>query len=134
MNNEISDHVKLLAEKAKKLNGDVLAVEGTINEPLGAFVDDYLFYSKDIQDYIASLETELAALKAELAQYEWQSGEPKAEGEYWVIVQNLEGEKVNSMDYWHGANWRYYGWRDDETGEPRSDVLAWSEIRPWKGE
>lgn len=134
MNNEISDHVKLLAEKAKKLNGDVLAVEGTINEPLGAFVDDYLFYSKDIQDYIASLETELAALKVELAQYEWQSGEPKAEGEYWVIVQNLEGEKVNSMDYWHGANWRYYGWRDDETGEPRSDVLSWSEIRPWKGE
>ena len=70
MKNEISDHLILLAEKAKRLNDDVLAVEGTINEPLGAFVDDYLFYAKDILDYIAQLEQQLAELKE---QYRWHS-------------------------------------------------------------
>jgi len=84
----------------------------------------------------AELKAENERLKTELEKYDWKTGEPEVAGEYWVAAQDIEGNLVYDKNVWlvdkNYSMWEYYGWRDDETGEPLSDVLAYAEIRPWK--
>lgn len=83
----------------------------------------------DFEAKVIALQKELDTLKVELAQYEWQSGEPKAEGEYLVLAKNSEGDRLYlTSDYTFTPMGNLF---DAELYD--LDVLAWSEIRPYRG-
>ena len=133
MSNEISNEAEqLLAETIGMYMSEGCDYEG---QPLKydpevlfkTYIANLEAENRSAKTEVATLVTEIAALKADAAKYEWQEGHPEHENDVLICTKNKYGKRFYTTNRWiNGEFWDnlYHG-----------KFIAWCEIRKYeKGE